>query len=72
MNELKSWDEEKSSAHLYRVVAAQETGTARQDCFLNWHAKRRSSRIWEQKIREAGGVVPRFSPTCVPASSPHW
>ncbi|MGH8694429.1 MAG: hypothetical protein ACREVM_09420, partial [Burkholderiales bacterium] len=64
MNELKSWQEEKSSAHLYRVVAEQEAGTARHGLFLELAREaEKQAGIWEQKIREAGGVVPqRFSP----------
>ena len=60
MDDLKSWQEEKSSAHLYRVVAEQEAGTARQGLFLDLAREaEKQAGIWEKKIREAGGVVPQ-------------
>ena len=64
MNDLKSWQEEKGSAFLYRVVAEQEAGTARQGLFLELAREaEKQAGIWEKKIREAGGAVPeRFSP----------
>src|SRR5258708_21371011 len=64
MNELKSWQEEKSSAHLYRVGAEQEAGTARQGLFLELAREaEKQAEIWEKKSGEGGGVVPqRFSP----------
>lgn len=64
MNELKSWQEEKGSAHLYRVVAEQEAGTARQGLFLELAREaEKQAGLWEKKIREAGGTVPeRFCP----------
>jgi len=64
MNDLKSWQEEKGSAHLYRVVAEQEAGTARQGLFIELAREaEKQAGIWEKKIREAGGAVPeRFSP----------
>src|SRR5258708_29177029 len=64
MNELKSWQEEKSSAHLYRVGAEQEAGTAREGLFLELAREaEKQAEIWERKIREASGAVPqRFNP----------
>jgi len=64
VDELKSWQEEKSSAHLYRIVAEQEAGTARQGLFLELAREaEKQAEIWEKKIREGGVVVPeRFNP----------
>ena len=60
MSDLKSWQEEKSSAHLYRVVAEQEAGTARQALFLELAKEaEKQALIWERKISAAGGEAPR-------------
>ena len=60
MSDLKSWQEEKSSAHLYRVVAEQEAGTARQSLFRELAGEaEKQAQIWERKISAAGGEIPR-------------
>lgn len=60
MSELTSWQEEKRSAHLYRVVAEQEAGTARQGLFQDLAREaEKQALIWERKIRAAGGELPR-------------
>lgn len=60
MNDIKSWREEKSSAHLYRVVAEQEAGSARQGLFLDLAREaEKQAQIWERKISARGGEVPR-------------
>jgi VIT1/CCC1 family predicted Fe2+/Mn2+ transporter len=64
MSDLKSWQEEKGSAWLYRVVAEKEAGTARQGLFLELAREaEKQALIWETRIRERGGPVPgTFSP----------
>ncbi|MFN0039252.1 MAG: hypothetical protein ACKVP2_07065, partial [Burkholderiales bacterium] len=64
MSALKSWQEEKGSAFLYRVVAEKEAGTARQGLFLELAREAdKQAEIWAGKIRLAGGQVPaHFSP----------
>lgn len=62
MSDLKSWQEEKSSAHLYRVVAEREAGTARQGLFLELAREaEKQALIWERKISTGGGEVPRHT-----------
>ena len=74
MDDLKSGQEEKGSAHLYRVVAEQESGTrARRLLELAREAERAGENLGAEDPRKP---VARFRSTpgrtCVPASSPRW
>jgi len=59
MNELKSWEEEQRSAHLYRVLAEIEKGTPRERLFTELAREAAAqSGLWADAVRRRGGVVP--------------
>lgn len=64
MNELDSWEEEKRSAYLYRVIAEQEQGTPRQSLFLKLANEADSQAgLWAAEVAKSGGSVPpRYTP----------
>ena len=63
MNELKSWQEEQRSAHLYRVLAEIERGTPRERLFSELAREAAAqSGIWANAVRRQGGVVPAYQP----------
>lgn len=59
MIELESWNEEKRSSYLYRVVSDAESGTPRQVLFLELAAAAdRQAAIWEEAMRIKGMAPP--------------
>jgi VIT1/CCC1 family predicted Fe2+/Mn2+ transporter len=59
MKELQSWKEEQRSAHLYRVLAEIEKGTARERLFSELAREAAGqSGIWAEAARRAGNRVP--------------
>lgn len=67
MQELNSWQEEKRSAYLYRVMAATETEPANQRLFAALAAAaEEQALLWEDKVRGLGGQVPVFRPALRP------
>jgi VIT1/CCC1 family predicted Fe2+/Mn2+ transporter len=59
MHALESWIEEKRSAHLYRVVAECERGTAREALFRELaNEADNQAKIWVEEIRRQGGSAP--------------
>jgi VIT1/CCC1 family predicted Fe2+/Mn2+ transporter len=64
MHELNSWQEEKRSAYLYRIISDQESGTPRQALFLEL-AKEADSQavLWAAEMTKAGLSIPdRYTP----------
>jgi VIT1/CCC1 family predicted Fe2+/Mn2+ transporter len=63
MRELESWNEEKRSAYLYRVVAAAEAGTPREKLFrgLAEQAENQAA-IWEKALRASGATADAYVP----------
>jgi VIT1/CCC1 family predicted Fe2+/Mn2+ transporter len=63
VSEVANWTEEKRAAYLYRVIAASESGTAREKLFksLAEEAETQAS-IWASKAREASKEIPAFVP----------
>lgn len=64
MHELKSWEEEKRSAYLYRIVAQAEIGTVRHALFQEL-AKSADDQaaLWAAEVAKGGGTVPdRYQP----------
>ncbi|PWB58177.1 MAG: hypothetical protein C3F18_02955 [Nitrosomonadales bacterium] len=60
MNELASWNEEKRSAWLYRVISDSESGTVRQVLFLELaQAAERQAGIWAAQAAKAGVALPQ-------------
>lgn len=56
---LESWQEEKRSAYLYRLVSDAESGTPRQILFLELaRAADEQAELWAREIRKAGGQAP--------------
>jgi len=68
----ESWQEEKQSAWLYRVVAECERGTTREALFNELaQAADDQAEIWLAAIMQrAGNRPPRSGPICARASSP--
>ena len=64
----ESWQEEKRSAWLYRVVAECERGTSRESLFKELaQAADEQSDIWLGVIAKKGGQIPAaFHPICAP------
>ncbi|HCA28053.1 MAG TPA: hypothetical protein DEP05_10540, partial [Betaproteobacteria bacterium] len=64
MQALASWEEEKRSAYLYRIVSDAECGTPRQILFLELAAAAdRQAAIWEGVVRAGGESTPdRYRP----------
>jgi len=61
MKELQSWHEEQRSAHLYRLLAELEAGTARSRLFSELAREAdEQSRIWAQAAQKKGSAVPAF------------
>lgn len=59
MHALNSWQEEKRSAWLYRVVSDAEAGTARQVLFLELaQAADKQADLWAVELRNAGQPIP--------------
>ncbi len=59
MHALNSWREEMRSAHLYRVISDQESGTPRQLLFLELaRAAEEQAAIWAQQMQRAGAAPP--------------
>ena len=59
MSALDSWQEEKQSAWLYRVVAECERGTPREALFRELaQAAEEQAQIWLQTITQGGGEAP--------------
>ena len=58
-HELESWQEEKQSAYLYRLVSDAESGTPRQILFLELaRAAEDQAELWAREIRKSGEEVP--------------
>jgi VIT1/CCC1 family predicted Fe2+/Mn2+ transporter len=59
MNPLESWQEEQRSAYLYRVCAAAEAGTARENLFhrLAGEAEAQAA-IWRAQLTARGHAAP--------------
>jgi VIT1/CCC1 family predicted Fe2+/Mn2+ transporter len=58
-HELESWQEEKQTAYLYRIVSDAESGTMRQILFLELaNAAEKQAALWEQEIKKAGLTPP--------------
>jgi VIT1/CCC1 family predicted Fe2+/Mn2+ transporter len=56
---LESWQEEKRSAYLYRLVSDAESGTPRQILFLELaRAADEQAELWAREIRKAGSEAP--------------
>ena len=59
MHELTSWEEEKRSAYLYRIVSDAESGTARQVLFLELaKAADEQAALWAKEIAKVGLALP--------------
>ncbi|NIO43857.1 MAG: hypothetical protein GTO41_29140 [Burkholderiales bacterium] len=59
MDALESWKEEMRSAYLYRVVAACESGTAREGLFRQLATEAENqAQIWVERARKEGGQLP--------------
>ncbi len=59
MDDLENWKEEMRSAHLYRVVAECEAGTAREGLFKQLAVEAENqAKIWVKKIRAQGAQPP--------------
>ena len=60
---LDHWVDEKSSAHLYRVLAEVEKGTPREALFTDLaRAAEAQAVLWEQSVRREGDLLPEFAP----------
>lgn len=58
-HELQSWNEEKQSSYLYRVVSDTESGTPRQVLFLELaNAAEQQAALWEIEMKKSGVVPP--------------
>lgn len=64
MHELSSWNEEKRSAYLYRIISDQESGTPRQLLFLELAKEAdNQSKLWANELRKSGHPVPeKYAP----------
>lgn len=63
-HEQHSWQAEKSSAYLYRILSDAESGTPRQLLFLELaKAADEQARLWASEMRKLGSAPP---PTYVP------
>lgn len=63
MSEIKSWEGEKQSAYLYRILAKKEKGSVYEKLFSKLGEEAESqSKIWEEKIKKAGESLPSFTP----------
>jgi VIT1/CCC1 family predicted Fe2+/Mn2+ transporter len=59
MKELESWEEEKQSAYLYRIIAEVENGTRYQALFTGLASEaERQAGIWADAITRRGGGAP--------------
>ena len=59
MHELDSWNEEKQSAYLYRIVSDAESGTPRQILFLELAmAAEKQAGLWVQEMKKIGAAAP--------------
>ena len=59
MHELISWQEEKRSAYLYRVVSDTESGTPRQVLFLELaKAAEEQAELWVKEAAKTGHALP--------------
>jgi len=59
MHELRSWQEEKRSAYLYRIISDAESGTPRQLLFLELAKEAdNQSALWATELRKSGHPVP--------------
>lgn len=64
MSALQSWNEERQSAWLYRIVAAAEPDGAKARLFIAMaEAAEEQAGMWEARLREAGDSIPAFAPT---------
>ncbi len=60
---LASWQEEKRSAWLYRVVSDAESGSTRQVLFLELaQAAENQARLWQAEMDKLGMPAPQFTP----------
>jgi len=59
MHELDSWQEEKQSAYLYRIVSDAESGTPRQILFLELaNAAEQQAALWVLEMKKTGIAPP--------------
>ncbi len=64
MSALESWQEEKQSAWLYRLMSTAETDPVKQQLFAKLAAAAESqSQTWLALMRKAGQPEPRFRPS---------
>ena len=63
-HEIDSWNEEKQSSYLYRIVSDAESGTTRQVLFLELaQAAEQQALLWEAEMKKAGiPPPPNFLP----------
>lgn len=58
-HEIDSWNEEKQSSYLYRIVSDAESGTTRQVLFLELaQAAEQQALLWEAEMKKAGLAPP--------------
>ncbi|MHB8453867.1 MAG: VIT1/CCC1 transporter family protein [Acidiferrobacterales bacterium] len=59
MSLAESWNEEKQSSYLYQVLARTEPDASKAGLFDGLaRAADTQARLWENKIRQSGGIVP--------------
>lgn len=59
MHLLENWYEEKRSAYLYHIIAANESSEARKKLFLELaNLANKQAGIWEEKLKKSGISVP--------------
>ncbi len=65
MNERESWNEERQSAWLYRILAERESAAPRRaQLFLDLAAAaERQAVAWQRRLEANGGRVPAFRPS---------
>jgi len=61
---LGNWRSERDGAALYGALARLEDGASRRAVFLELaDAERRHAAFWEERLHEAGQIVPAFRPS---------
>jgi VIT1/CCC1 family predicted Fe2+/Mn2+ transporter len=61
---LISWDDELNSVTLYNLLAKQESSTRIAGIYRHLaQVEQQHADLWARKIRDAGGMVPKFHPS---------
>lgn len=66
MSVFESWQEEKNSVYLYKIIASHEKNNSRKKLFLDLAAiANKQALIWEKELQKNGQTIPKTFQPCL-------